>query len=69
MRQQALFINGVFESVFHEILETQSDLPEQILFLQPFGGKTIIGLRDSPPAVDDAMRVFFSTTNDLPNVT
>ena len=30
MRQQALFINGIFESVAEEILKVQSVLPEQI---------------------------------------
>jgi hypothetical protein len=35
MRQQALFINGIYESVAEEISKIQSALPEEILFLQP----------------------------------
>jgi len=31
MRSQALFINGIFESVLQDILTVQSQLPEQIL--------------------------------------
>lgn len=58
MRQQALFINGVYRSVLEEILATQSVLPEQILFLQPFGPRAILGLQHSTPSVDDPMRLF-----------
>jgi hypothetical protein len=65
MRQQALFINGVYKSVFEEILGTQAELPEQILFLQPHGPRPILDLRYSPPSVDDPMRLFASTTEDL----
>lgn len=68
MRQQALFINGVYESVFEEILATQGELPEQILFLQPFGSRPIVDLQQSPPSVDDSMRLFLSTTTDLGHV-
>lgn len=68
MRQQALFINGVYESVFEEILAVQAELPEQILFLQPFGSRTILDLQHSPPSVDDPMRLFLSTTTELATV-
>jgi hypothetical protein len=68
VRQQALFINGVYESVLEEILKTQSVLPEQILFLQPYGPRPILDLQHSPPSVDDPMRLFLSTTDDLGHV-
>ena len=68
MRQQALFINGVFASVFEEILRTQHELPDQILFLQPHGPRAIVDLRYSPPSVDDPMRLFASISEDLGRV-
>jgi hypothetical protein len=68
MRSEAIFLNGVYESVLEEILETQGQLPEHILFLQPWKGKAIAALRDNPPTVDDPVRLFISVTSDLPTV-
>jgi len=68
MRSQALFINGVFEGVLDEILEIQSQLPEQIMFLQPFAGKPMVELRNDPPTVDSPMTLFLSVTSDLATV-
>jgi 5-methylcytosine-specific restriction enzyme A len=68
MRESALFINGIFESVLKEIWRIQSVLPEQILFLQPYKGQPIVELRHLPPSVDDPMRLFLSITTDLNNV-
>ncbi len=65
MKSEALFMNGVHETTLYEILEIQSILPEQILFLQPFSGSPIARLRDDTPTVDDPMRLFMSITNDL----
>ncbi|MBW4660481.1 MAG: hypothetical protein KME15_17550 [Drouetiella hepatica Uher 2000/2452] len=64
----ALFINGVFASVLDEILETQSALPEQILFLQPYSGYVIKKLRDDVPSVESPMRLFLSITDDLATI-
>ena len=36
MKPNGVFVNGVYEDVLIEILEIQSELPEQILFLQPY---------------------------------
>lgn len=66
MKQEALFINGVYEEVLREILSIQGELPEQILFLQPFSSGAISRLRDEPPTVDDPMQLFISVTTDLP---
>lgn len=68
MRSEAIFLNGVFESVLQEILEIQTPLPEQILFLQPYSGSAIRELRDHPPTIDDPVRLFLSTTKDLSTV-
>jgi 5-methylcytosine-specific restriction protein A len=68
MRSEALFLNGVFESVLEEILQTQSVLPEEILFLQPHSSRPIVNLQLSPPSVDDPMQLFMSISTDLPRV-
>ena len=68
MKSEALFINGVFESVLEEILRVQRYLPEQIMFLQPYRTDPITHLRDNPPTVDDPMRLFLSVTDNLPIV-
>ncbi len=68
MAVEALFINGVYESVLEEILRTQSILPDQILFLQPYSSRPIVDLQILPPTVDLPMRLYLSTTSDLPTV-
>lgn len=57
MREEALFLNGVYEDVLREILLIQKELPEQILFLQPYSSNTITRLRDDPPSVESPMRL------------
>lgn len=68
MRSEALFLNGVYKSILEEILAVQAELPEQIMFLQPFKSMAIARLRDSLPSVDDPMRLVISLTSDLPTV-
>ncbi|MDY0340804.1 MAG: hypothetical protein RBS17_06295 [Coriobacteriia bacterium] len=68
MRSEALFINGVFEGVLEEILQVQAQLPDQIMFLQPFAGSPMVELRDDPPTVEAPMTLFLSVTSDLPTV-
>ena len=68
MREEALFINGVFESVLEEILEVQRELQEHVLFLQPHSSMAIQHLKEHPPTVDDPVRLFLSTTDRLSTV-
>ena len=68
MREQTLFINGIFRTVLDEILEIQSGTPEKILFLQPYSGLPIVMLRDNPPTIEDPVRLYASTTDDLATV-
>ena len=68
MRDVALFLNGVFEAVLSEILEIQKYLPEQILYLQPYSGNRIVELAEHPPSTEEPVRLFISTTDDLPTV-
>lgn len=68
MRDVAIFLNGVYESVLREILEIQAHLPEQILYLQPFSSNRIVELAERLPSVEEPVRLFISTTEDLPTV-
>ncbi len=68
MRDEALFLNGVFEAVLAEILEVQEQLPEQIMFLQPHSSRAIVNLRELPPTLDDPVQLLISTTTELPTV-
>jgi len=68
MRDEALFLNGVYDSVLQEILEIQRYLPEQILYLQPYRDERIVHLAENPPSVDSPVRLFVSITDDLPMV-
>ena len=68
LKPVALFINGVFESVLVEILKVQADLPEQILFLQPYSGSVMRTLRKTPPCVESPMRLFISKTDSLATI-
>jgi hypothetical protein len=68
VRPEALFLNGVYESVLTEILEVQSEVPDHVMFLQPYSGSAIARLRDQPPSVDEPMRLLISTTDSLDRV-
>jgi hypothetical protein len=68
LKPVALFINGVFESVLEEILQVQAELPEQILFLQPYSGNVMRTLRETPPCVESPMRLFISKTDSLATI-
>ena len=41
MRDEAIFLNGVYESVLQRIFEIQSVLPETSCFYQPYKGAAI----------------------------
>lgn len=68
MRDEAIFINGVYESVLEEARNVQSLLPEQILYLQPYSGGAIAHLREDPPSAADPVRLYASITTDLSRV-
>jgi hypothetical protein len=68
MREYALFLNGVFDSVLQEILAIQSRLPDHTLYLQPYSGQRILHLAEYPPSTADPVQLFISTTDDLPTV-
>ncbi|MFC2023426.1 hypothetical protein ACFLT5_01675 [Chloroflexota bacterium] len=68
MRDVALFMNGVFDSVLQEILQVQSHLPEQILFLQPHSSRAMRQLAEVPPSLTLPMGLFVSISDDLATV-
>jgi 5-methylcytosine-specific restriction protein A len=65
LKSEALFINGVYESVLQEILAVQGELPEHLMYLQPYSGYAITKLKAAPPTVDEPVRLYVSTTDDL----
>lgn len=68
MRNEALFLNGVYKDVLRDILAVQAHLPEQIMYLQPYSGQRIVHLAENPPTVLDPVRLFASVTDDLATV-
>ena len=46
---EALYINGIFQSVLEEIVSSQVSRPEESYFLQPYYYLGYVQLRDSPP--------------------
>jgi hypothetical protein len=68
MRDVALFLNGIYESVLQEVLEIQKHLPEQILYLQPYSTRRIVRLAKTLPTCEEPVRLLISTTDDLPTV-
>ena len=67
-QEEALFINGVYEEVLEEILLIQKELPEHIMYLQPYSPRPIIHLHDDPPAWERPTKLYISITTDLSNV-
>jgi hypothetical protein len=67
-RDEALFINGVYEDVLQEILHIQKELPEHIMYLQPYSSDPIVHLRDDPPTAETPVLLYLSITTDLSNV-
>ena len=68
MKPEAMFINGQYEEVLENILSIQSELPDQILYMQPYSGFAMRKLKATPPSVDKPMKLFLSTTKDLASV-
>jgi 5-methylcytosine-specific restriction protein A len=72
MRSEALFLNGVYESVLIEILAVQQACPDQVLFLQPYKSHRMVRLNPDaggvPPTADDPMRLFISVSGKLNHV-
>ncbi len=68
MREEALFINGVFEVVLSDIARVQEQVPEQILYLQPYSANRIVRLYQWNPTLEDPVRLYISTSDSLDTV-
>lgn len=64
----ALFINGVYEGVFAEILQAGGTETLGEAFLQPYKGQAIRMLADRPPTSERPTRLYVSTTQNLSRV-
>jgi hypothetical protein len=68
LRNEAIFINGVYEGVLEEILNIQAELPWHVMYLQPHSSSPIVHLRDDLPSPEDPVHLYLSITTDLPTV-
>jgi hypothetical protein len=68
MRKEAVFLNGVYEDVLREILLIQEELPEHVMYLQPYSAEAIVHLREEPPTPEQPVRLYISVTDDLPTI-
>ncbi len=68
MHDDAIYVNGVFDSVLREIVAIQTAVPEQILFMQPFSDARISMLANKPPTIEDPVRLYVSISEDLGHV-
>ena len=64
----ALFLNGVYESVLDEILNSQSNHGQEVNFLQPYKGEQIVLLRENVPTSSNPTRLYLSTTDNLSQI-
>lgn len=68
LREEALFINGIYKDVLTEILGIQKHVSEHIMFLQPYSSNRIAHIAKNPPSVDDRVRLFLSVTDNLAKI-
>lgn len=66
--KDALFLNGVWESVLDEIGKAQSENAGLVCYLQPHSSHTILLLKDSDPSPDDPVTMYMSVTDNLGSV-
>ena len=63
--EKALFINGVYEGVLDEIIESKKKHPDMVFYLQPYASSSIKQLKESPPDPQSPMPLYLSTTVQL----
>jgi 5-methylcytosine-specific restriction enzyme A len=66
--KEALYLNGVYESVLEEILAAQAGDRDRECYLQPYAGATIRLLADRMVSASAPLRLYVSTTELLPMV-
>jgi|APLak6261659120_1056016.scaffolds.fasta_scaffold00896_2 5-methylcytosine-specific restriction enzyme A len=65
---QALFINGVYESVLEEILKAQSKKKDLICYLQPYSSGNIKHLKENDFNKNSSITFYLSITSSLNQV-
>lgn len=68
MTKKALFLNGVYDDVLQEIMTSQTAHPGEVFFIQPYKSDRITLLAGAPPTLEEPVRVYMSTTDDLKHV-
>jgi len=63
--EKALYINGVYEGVLNEIIESQKGNPGKIFYLQPYSQSAIKQLKENPPEQNSPLPLYISTTSQL----
>ena len=66
---KAFFLNGVFESVLTEIIESCSNGKTEIAYLQPYSTSVAKFLKENHPSSENPITGYFSTTKGLSEVT
>jgi predicted HNH restriction endonuclease len=66
--KSSLFLNGVYETVIKEIIESQKK-GQKKNFLQPYSQNAIEMLRSNPPTANSPVTTYISTTDNLNEVT
>lgn len=66
--RQAIFLNGVYESVLEEIIEAQENHQDKVFFLQPYSGRKIRQLMENSPSQNYPTPLYISTTTDLDKI-
>jgi len=65
---KAIFLNGVYESVLEEILNSQSQHTQDVNYLQPYSTQAISLLRSEQPSREVSITVYISTTQNLDKI-
>ena len=63
--KNALFLNGVYESVLEEILKAQESDPEITCYLQPYKAQVIKMLKEHQPTEKNPLTFYISLTSSL----
>ena len=66
--KEALFINGVYETVLKEIIEAQKLNKDMICFLQPYTPYKITHLNKQKPSKNNPIELYISITTNLDKV-
>ena len=63
--KQALFINGIYETVLNEIIKVQKKDKDIICYLQPYKNQVIKLLEKEQPSATKPTKLYISTTTNL----